>query len=108
MKRAITPGKLFRPKRTSDWARFNGKTVEFLFDREGKLFLLKGEFVVHAARYAQRVDIHYAGRLDPHDPPYSEYLFRLSRAHLRSAVAATRPGSQVDFLMEKPLLAAGR
>jgi hypothetical protein len=104
MKRAVTSGKWFGSKTTDDCTRFDGKTVEFLFDREGKLQLLTGEFVVHATRGAQYVEVHYTGRLDPNDSPFSDYLFRLSPAHLRSAFATTRPGSQVDFLMEKPLL----
>jgi len=104
MKQVVTPGKLFRLEPNRHYEKYDGKTVEFLFDLDGRLVLLSGEFVTHVTHEFECVDIHYTGRLDPHDPPYAYYVFHVSRAHLRSLVAANRPGSKVDFLMERPLI----
>jgi hypothetical protein len=101
MKQSDAPGKLFRLKPDRSSLNYDGKTVEFLYDLDGRLLLLTGHFVV---RLRPQPDIRYTGRLNPHDPPGSDYWFHLSEAHLRSTVPA-KPGSQVDYLMEKPLLA---
>jgi hypothetical protein len=105
MKQVAAPAKLFRlpPNRLCE--KYDGKTVEFIFDLDGKLVLLTGQFVTDVGPEFECVDVHYAGRLDPHDPPYAYYVFHLSRAHLRSTVPASKPGSKVDFLMERPLVA---
>jgi hypothetical protein len=101
MKQAHAPAKFFERNRSC--LRYDGKTVEFLYDLGGKLLLLTGRFVADLTSDLRSLDIHYNGRLDPHDPPFSDYCFHLSEAHLRSTVPATKPGSQVDFLMETPL-----
>jgi hypothetical protein len=107
MKQTAVPGKLFRLEPNGHWEKYDGKTVEFIFDLDGRLLLLTGQFVTYYGREFECVDIHYAGRLDPQDPPYAYYVFHLSRAHLRSTVAASKPGATVDFLMERPLVARG-
>lgn len=81
-----------------------GKTVEFLFEVNGRLLLLTGEFAAITGA-AEAVCIHYTGRLHANDHPASEYLFQLTQAHLRSTRPATRPAARVDFLMEQPLIA---
>jgi hypothetical protein len=105
MKQIDVPGKLFRlqPNRYCD--TYEGKTVEFIYDLDGKLVLLIGRFMTRIRLGLECLDIHYTGRLDPHDKPQTSYVFQLSRAHLRSTVPADKPGSTVDFLMERPLLA---
>lgn len=77
--------------------------MEFLYDAEEKLLLLTGQFLAHLTSEFDCVVIHYSGRLDPHDPPCSDYVFHVSKAHLRSTSPATRFDSRVDFLMERPL-----
>jgi len=103
---ASGPGKS-RLKPTSRTQRYGGKSVEFLYDWNGQLLLLTGRFVARArvSDGGEHVDLHYTGRLDPHDQPATDYIFRLSSAHLRSTVRAIRPGAKADFVMEKPLLA---
>ena len=103
MKQIDAPGKLFQLRLNGNFERYDGKTVEFLFDLDQKLLVLAGQFVVHATPESECVDIHYAGRLDPHDPPYTSYTFHLSQAHVSSTVRANKPGSKVDFLIERPL-----
>jgi hypothetical protein len=105
MKQVAAPGKLFRLEPNSHWEKYEGKTVEFIFDLDGKLVVLTGRFVTCGGPEFECIDILYAGRLDPRDPPYTHYVLHLSRAHLRSTVPARRPGATVDFLMEKPLAA---
>src|SRR5579864_208484 len=83
---------------------YDGKTVEFLYDFGGRLLVLTGKFVAEKVAQRERVAISYNGRLHPHDPPWNEYQFRLSAAHLRTVVPASRQGSQADFVMEQPLL----
>jgi hypothetical protein len=104
MKQIEAPAKPIYLKPDPNSLRYDRRTVEFLCDLGSELLLLTGRFVVGVVRGLEHVDIHYKGRLDPRDPPCSDYCFHLSEAHLRSTVPATRPGSQVDFLMEKPLL----
>jgi hypothetical protein len=96
-----------RLKPTSRTQRYGGKSVEFLYDWNEQLLLLTGRFVARArgSDGGEHLDLHYTGRLDPHDQPATDYIFRLSSAHLRSTVRAARPGAKADFVMEKPLLA---
>lgn len=103
MKRVDDLDKLLRlqPDHISD--QFDGKTVEFICDLGGNLLLLTGQFAVRISQEFSGVDIHYSGRLDPLDPPHSHYVFHLSQAHLRSTIPARKPGSMVDYLMEKSL-----
>ena len=105
MKQTDTPGKSFRLELNRNCGRYDGKSVEFIYDLDGNLLLLTGQFGVHITPEFGCLDIHYTGRLHPFDPPCSEYVFHLSQAHLKSTVAATKPGSKADFLMERPLLA---
>jgi hypothetical protein len=105
MKQFDAPGKLFRLEPNRHWEKYDGKTVEFILDLDGKLLLLTGRFITHAEPEFECVDIHYAGRIAPYDPPYGCYVFHLSKAHLRSTVATDQSGSnKADFLMERPLV----
>lgn len=99
----ITPEKMFHSEPDINSDVFDGKTVEFLFDQDQTLLLLTGRFVVQSGPNYERMDIHYTGRLDPFDPPHPCYVFQLSQAHLESTVRVNKPGSKVDFLMERPL-----
>ena len=103
MKQLDAPGKPFRLEPNDHCEKYDGKMVEFIYDRDGKLMVLTGRFVTHLSAEFELVDIHYAGRLDPRDPPYVYYVFHISRGHLRSTAPAGRAGSRADFLMEKPL-----
>lgn len=96
-------GKLFQLNPNLARQKYDGKTVEFIYELDEELLLLTGQFVVDTAPDYERVDIHFAGRLDPVDPPYTYYVFHLSQAHLKSTHAAKKPGAKVDFLMERPL-----
>jgi hypothetical protein len=106
MKLALANGKNSRPTFCLDWVGLEGKWVEFLFDLEGRLLLLTGEFVRRPGQSVDSMDILYTGRLAPIDPPASQYLFHLSKSHLRSAAPSTRMGSKADFVMEKPVQAS--
>ena len=79
------------------------KIVEFLYDSNGQLLLLTGRFVMRRTGDGTAFRIHYTGRLAPTDPPLTDYIFRLSQAHVRSMRSAVRSTAHVDFLMEKPL-----
>jgi hypothetical protein len=103
MKPALGSQKRFRVARTNYCAAYDGKNVEFLYELEGKLLLLTGELVVHLTPDSERVHIHYPGRLDPHDPPGTEYFFRLSQAHLRSLTSTTASHWPIDYLMDRAL-----
>jgi hypothetical protein len=106
MKPALADEKTSTPKLGLDRLGLEGKWVEFLLELEGRLLLLTGEFVRHSDRPLESLDILYTGRLAPIDPPASQYLFHLSKSHLRSTVPSTRTGSKADFVMEKPVLAS--
>ena len=94
---------MFHLVRTGDNAKYDGKTVEFIFDQDRALSLLTGRFVVHSGPNHESMDIYYIGRLDPQDPPLACYVFQLSRAHLESTIRPNKPGAKVDFIMERPL-----
>ena len=106
MKPALADEKTSAPKLGLDCLGLEGKWVEFLFDLEGRLLLLTGEFVRHSGQRIELIDILYTGRLAPIDPPATQYLFHLSKSHLRSTAPSTRRGSKADFVMEKPVLAS--
>lgn len=103
MRTIAAPGKVFRSVSSCESRKYDGKTVEFIFDLDGKLFLLSGRFVAHHGTGFETLELHYAGRLAPQDPPGATYVFRVSQAHLRSTAPAAKPGAKVDFLMDKPL-----
>src|SRR5215813_2809799 len=84
-------------------AKYDGKTVEFIFDQQRALSLLIGRFVIQSGPDYESMDIYYTGRLDPFDPPHACYVFEVSQAHLESTVRANKPGAKVDFIMERPL-----
>jgi hypothetical protein len=106
MKPALADEKTWTPKLGLDPPGLEGKWVEFLFEVEGKLLLLTGEFVRHSDRPTDSMDILYTGRLAPIDPPASQYRFHLSKSHLGSTAPAMRTGSKADFVMEKPVFAS--
>ncbi len=108
MKPVAALEKVSRWQPNGDCEKYDGKTVEFLYDQGGRLMLLSGQIAVLLKPKFETVEIHYTGRLDPQDPPYSSYVFRVSQAHLRSAVPAARQGTKVDLFMEKPLQAPAR
>jgi hypothetical protein len=103
MKHLNTNQKLLHSKPNTDRATYDGKTVEFIFDQGRALLLLTGRFVFQSRPDYECIDIRYNGQLHPLDPPQASYVFQLSQAHLESTVPATKPGSTVDFLMERPL-----
>jgi hypothetical protein len=107
MRHAKTPQKPFQLSPGRDYEKYDGKTVEFICDSDGALLVLTGRFVVHIGPKYQCVDIHYAGRLDPLDPPYANYVFHVSDADLRSAIPARNLGSPANFLLERPLWSSG-
>ena len=106
MKPALANEKSSSPRLGLNRLGLDGKWVEFLFDLEGRLLLLTGKFVRRPGQATESMDILYTGRVAPIDPPASQYLFHLSKSHLRSTVPSTRMGSKADFVMEKPLLAS--
>src|SRR5216684_6991628 len=101
------PEKLFQLSPDHNHEKYDSKTVEFIYDSDGTLLVLTGRFVVHIEPKYECVDIHYAGRLDPLDPPYANYVFHVSDADLRSAVPARKPGSSANFLLDRPLWPSG-
>jgi hypothetical protein len=103
MKQTAPPTKLSHLDENRSRMLYDGKTVEFLYDLGGKLLLLTGRFMVRLANQLHQIEIQYTGRLHPHDPPCSDYRFQVSEPHLRSTVAATKPGSPVEFVIETPL-----
>jgi hypothetical protein len=103
MKQPATHREMFHLVQNADSTKYDGKTVEFIFDRDRALSLLTGRFVFHSGPNHESMDIYYIGRLDPLDPPFACYVFQLSRAHLESTIRANKPGAKVDFIMERPL-----
>ena len=103
MKQTEALKQLFQLKPDHNTEKYGSKTVEFIYDLGEQLLLLTGRFVVHSWQEFDSVDIHYTGRLDPLDRPYTSYVFHLSQAHLRSTVPARKLGSKAEFLMERPL-----
>jgi hypothetical protein len=85
---------------------YDGKTVEFLCEQDGKLLLLTGRFVARITRGGERLEIHFTGRLEASDSPDTSYIFQVLQPHLRSLVPATRRSADADFFMEKPLNAS--
>ena len=96
-------GELFQLTPNHAGQKYDRKTVEFIYELDEELLVLTGQFVVDTTPDYERVDIRFAGRLDPVDPPCTYYVFHLSPAHLKSTHPSKRPGSKVDFLMERPL-----
>ena len=103
MRQAKPARKLFQFRPDQNYERYDNKTVEFICDSDGTLLVLTGRFVVHTGPKCEWVEIHYAGRLDPFDAPYGNYVFHVSDADLRSAVPAKKAGSPASFLLERPL-----
>ena len=79
---------------------YQGKSVEFLCEANGRLLLLTGTFFT--APETRDLEIHYTGRIQAHHLPLTQYVFRLSTAHLH-AVVKTKEGSGAEYFLERPI-----